>query len=173
MICHFGLRLFHILVPRGSVLALVALSRFMQELLKRMLTELDTAYFKPNGFTKKRQRFRREVDSVMQEVEFEASQWNSSGGPVKFYVNISIGFSDIPMKDGKPALTGMGRIHRIASGAPAQFDLTPVNNDSIRSQLLALLPQALSELPKHYEDVRGQAKTGWHTPIPVPDKWRA
>jgi hypothetical protein len=143
----------------------------MQELLKSMLTELHAAYFKPNGFTKERQRFRREVDTVMQQVEFQSSQWNSSDGPVRFYVNISVGFSDIPMKDGKPALPGRGRIRGLASNAPAQFYLTSTNYGSIRSQLLALFPQALSELPKHYEDVRSRAKAGWHTPIPLPDTW--
>src|SRR5262245_26053860 len=136
----------------------------MQKPLKRLIAELHTAYFKPNGFKKERQRFRRDLDTVMQEVEFQSSQWNSPDGPVTFYVNISIGFTDIPMKDGKPALTGKGRIGGLVSGAPAQFDLTPINHESIRGELLALLPQALSKLPKHYDDVRSRARAGWHTP---------
>lgn len=77
------------------------------------------------------------------------------------------------MKEGKPALTGSGRIEELASGAPAHFDLTLTNFESIRSDLLALIPQALSELPKHYEDVRTRAKAGLHTPIPLPETWRA
>lgn len=109
----------------------------------------------------------------MQEVEFQSSQWNSSDGPVKFYVNISVGFTDIPVKDGKPALTGSGRIDGLVSDAPAQFDLTPATYESIRSQLLAFLSKALSELPKHYEDIRNRARGGWHTPIPLPETWRA
>jgi hypothetical protein len=145
----------------------------MQVSLKRLIAELHTAYFKPNGFKKERQRFRRDVDAVMQEVEFQSSAWNSSDRPVTFYVNISVWFADIPMKDGKPALTGSGRICGLVSDAPAQFDLTTTNYESIRSDLLAFLPQALSELPKHYEDVRSRAKAGWITPIPLPDTWRA
>jgi hypothetical protein len=144
----------------------------VKEPLKRLIAELHTAYFKPNGFKKERQRFRRDVDMAMQQVEFQSSQWNSSDGPVTFYVNISVGFADIPMQNGKPTMTGTGRIAGLVSDAPAQFDLTHTNFDSIRDQLLALVPQALSELPKHYDDVRSRAREGLHTPIPLPATWR-
>lgn len=60
----------------------------MQEALKRLIFELHTAYFKPNGFKKARQRFRRDVEMVMQEVGFQSSSWNSAGKPIRFYVNI-------------------------------------------------------------------------------------
>jgi hypothetical protein len=123
----------------------------MQPLIKSLITDLHAAYFKPNGFKKERQRFHRVIDTAMQEVEFQSSQWNSSDGPITFYVNVSVGFTDIPMKDGKPAMTGKGRLGGLASGAPAQFDLTLANCDDTRSQLLSLLPQALIELPKHYD----------------------
>jgi hypothetical protein len=145
----------------------------MQEPLKCLIAALHAAYFKPNGFKKERQRFRRDVDTIMQEVEFQSSSWNSSGGPVTFYVNLSVGFTDIPMRDGKTALTGTGRIDGFVPDAPKQFDLTSINYESILSELLTFLPQALSELPKHYEDVRSRARAGWHTPIPLPDTWRA
>ena len=56
----------------------------MQQLLKSLITELHTAFFKPNGFTKERHRFRRVIDTAMQEVEFQSSQWNSSDGPITF-----------------------------------------------------------------------------------------
>ena len=145
----------------------------MQESLKRLITELHTAYFKPSGFKKERQHFRRDVDNVMQDVEFQSSSWNSSGGPVTFYVNVRVGFADIPMKDGKPEFTGWGRIQGLVPDAPAQYHLTPTNYESIRSELLASIPQALSELPRHYEDVRTRALAGWSTPIPLPDTWQA
>lgn len=144
----------------------------MQPLIKSLIAELHAAYFKPNGFKKERQRFRRLVDTAMLEIEFQCSQWNSSGGPITFYVNVSVGFTDIPMEDGKPAMTGSGRLDGLVPGAPAQFDLTPTNHNDTLSQLLSLLPQALSELPKHYDDVRNRAKAGWHTPIPLPETWR-
>lgn len=145
----------------------------MQPLIKSLITELHTAYFKPNGFKKERQRFRRVIETAMQEVEFQSSQWNVLEGPITFYVNVSVGFTDIPMKDGKPTTTGNCRIGGLVSGAPSQFDLLPATYDDIRGQLLSLLPQALFELPKHYDDVRNRAKAGWHTPIPLPETWRA
>lgn len=144
----------------------------MHDLLKRLLTELHAGYFKPNGFSKERQRFRRVVDDVMQEVDFQSSQWNSSSGPTRFYVNISMGFTDIPMQDGKPALTGTGRIAGLAAGAPSEFDLTMDSYDAIKEQVLMLLPRALSTLPQHYDDVRSRARVGLHTPIPLPESWR-
>jgi hypothetical protein len=145
----------------------------MQELIKNLLTELHDLYFKPNGFTKKRNRFYRKVDTVMHEVEFQSSQWNTKGDPITFYINIRIGFTDIPMKDGKPALTGMGRIDGFVPETPAQYDLTLTNYNSIRDELLKSLPKAMIQLPKHYDDVRKRARNGLHTPIPLPETWRA
>jgi hypothetical protein len=144
----------------------------MQAILKNLLSELHTLYFKPNGFTKKRHRFSRQVDSVMQEIEFQSSQWNSAGEPVGFYVNIHCGFADILMRDGKPALTGTGRIEGLAPGAHAMFDLTRPNFAAIRDQLIPLLATAMRELPEHYEDIRTRAQQGWHTPVPLPATWR-
>ena len=69
----------------------------MHALLKNLLADLHSAYFKPNGFGKSRQRFRRARNNVVEEVEFQSSQWNSSGDPPRFYVNVSVGFSDISM----------------------------------------------------------------------------
>lgn len=145
----------------------------MQQLLKSLIAELHDAYFKPNGFKKERQRFRRVIDVAMQEVEFQSSQWNCSDGPITFYVNVLLGFFDIPMNDGKLAMTGWGRLPGLASAAPPQFDLTPANYDEIRRQLIILLPLALAELPRHYSDVRNRASVGLHTPIPLPDSWRS
>jgi hypothetical protein len=145
----------------------------MKPSLKSLLAELHTAYFKPNGFKKERQRFRRDLDSVMQVVEFQSSAWNAADGPVTFYVNFLLGFADIPIKDGKPELTGSGRIQGLVPQAPAQFDLTHKKYESIRQDLLVYIPLALVELPKHYEDVRSRAQTGLYTPIPLPKTWQA
>jgi hypothetical protein len=144
----------------------------MKPLLNSLLGELHTEYFKLNGFKKERQRFRRDFDSMMQVVEFQSSSWNAADGPVTFYVNILLGFADIPIKDGKPALTGSGRIQGLVPQAPAQFGLTPENYESIRQDLLVYIPLALVELPKHYADVRSRAQAGMYTPIPLPKTWR-
>jgi Domain of unknown function (DUF4304) len=143
----------------------------MQEPLKQLISDLHVAFFKPNGFKKLRHRFRRDLEEIMQEVQFESSSWNSTGAPIRFYVNISVGFADVLMKSGKAELTGTGRISHLVPGAPEQFDLAAINSKDIYADLLALLPCALSELPKHYQIVRSRAQEGWYTPIPLPASW--
>jgi Domain of unknown function (DUF4304) len=145
----------------------------MSPLLKDLLSELHQLYFKPNGFSKTRQRFRRDIDVAMQEVEFQSSQWNSAADPTRFYVNVSLGFADIPMRDGKPALTGTTRVHSLVPGAPPHYDLTAENHAQVREELLQSIPQALAELPKHHEDVRTYALRGSHCVIPIPSLWRS
>lgn len=143
----------------------------MQQLLKTFISDLHSTYFKPNGFKKERQRFRRNIDKVTQEIEFQSSSWNSSGEPITFYVNISVWFDDIQPKSGEP-LKGSGRIEGLVPAAPPHFDLTPKNYKKLLRDLYAIIPQALSVLPEHYEDVRTRAKKGLYTPIPLPDNWR-
>lgn len=137
----------------------------MQLLLKKLLTELHILYFKPNGFKKKAQRFNREKDKVMQGVDFQSSSWNSKGGAITFYVNIKIGFIDIPMKNGLPEMTGAARIDGLCSDCPPQFDLCDENFITIRDLLLNSLPIAMREVTKHYEVVRQGAVKGSHTHI--------
>ncbi len=144
----------------------------MQEILGTLLGDLHALYFKPNGFKKQRQRFSRCVGSVMQEVGFQFSQWNSVGQPITFYVNVCCGFADIPLRDGKPALSGTGRLGGLATGAPAEFHLSPASYAAIRAQLLHYLPAAIKALPDHYEVVRARARQGYSTPIPLPDTWQ-
>jgi hypothetical protein len=145
----------------------------MQPLLKGLLSDLHAGFFKPNGFAKKRQRFQRDVDAVMQEVDFQSSQWNSRTDPIRFYVNVSVGFADIPVKDDKPALTGRARIPGLVPGAPPHYDLTPDSYAEIRDSLLKAIPSALAALPQHYEDVRACALRGSHCVIPIPESWRS
>ena len=141
--------------------------------MQELLGDLHALYFKPQGFKKQRQRFTRCVDSVMQEVGFQSSQWNSVGQPLTFYVNVCCGFTDIPRRDGTAVLPGMGRLGGLAAGAPAEFHLTPASYAAIRAQLLHYLPIAVSALPDHYEVVRARAQKGYSTPIPLPDTWQA
>ena len=148
-------------------------ARHMQELLGTLLSDLHALYFKPSGFKKQRQRFSRLVGSVMQEVGFQSSQWNATGQPITFYVNVCCGFADIPLRDGKAALSGTGRLGGLAAGAPAEFHLTSASYAAIRAQLLHHLPIAISALPDHYEVVRTRAQQGYFTPIPLPDTWQA
>ena len=144
----------------------------MQPLLKSLLSELHAGYFKPNGFSKKRQRFRRDIKGVVQEIDFQSSQWNSANRPISFYVNILIGFSDIPMKEDKPLLSGQARISGLVPGAPPHYDLTPESYSDVRGELLRAIPSALEALPLHYEDVRAYALRGSRCIIPIPDSWK-
>jgi hypothetical protein len=145
----------------------------VQPVLKHLLSELHERYFKPTGFSKTRQRFRRNVGVAMQEVDFQSSQWNSQSDPIRFYVNVSVGFADIPMKDGKPALTGSSRLSDLVPEAPKHYDLTPENCAELLDQLLDWIPRALALLPDHYEDVRTHALRGSHCVLPIPTSWRS
>ena len=144
----------------------------MQEILGTLLGDLHALYFKPSGFKKQRQRFSRLADGVMQEIGFQSSQWNSVGQPITFYVNVCFSFADIPLRVGKAALSGTGRLGGLAVGAPAEFHLAPASYAAIRAQLLHYLPIAITSLPDHYEDVRARAQKGYSTPIPLPDTWQ-
>ena len=144
----------------------------MQEIVGTLLSDLHALYFKPNGFKKQRQRFGRLAGSVMQEVGFQSSQWHSVGQHITFYVNVCFGFADIPPRDGKAVLSGTGRLGGLATGAPAEFHLTPASYAAIRAQLLHYLPIAIGALPDHYEVVRARAQKGYSTPIPLPDTWQ-
>ena len=109
---------------------------------------------------------------VMQQIEFQSSAWNSKDAPARFYVNINIGFADIPTKDGTSGFAGSGRLTGLVAEAPPHYDLTPENYDEVLAELLTHLPVALAEIPKHYADVRERAEKGLCTPIPLPETWR-
>jgi hypothetical protein len=145
----------------------------MQPILRLLLSELHESYFKPSGFSKGKQRFRRDVGPAMQEVYFQSSQWNSQSDPIRFYVEISVGFADIPIEDGKPALTGSARLPGLVPEAPPHHDLTRENHSKLRDELLDWIPRALALLPDHYEDVRSHALRGSHCVLPVPASWRS
>ena len=144
----------------------------MSPILRRLLSELQPLYFKPNGFLKRKQRFARDVSTVMQEVEFQSSQWNSVDGPTRFYINVSIGFTDVPMADGKPVMSGTSRLSGLSAGARSEYDLIPESYDEVRDEILQSIPVALEALPSHYEDVRAYALRGSHCIIPIPESWR-
>ena len=133
-------------------------SRDVQELLGALLDELHALYFKPDGFKKQRQRFNRRLDNVIQEVGFQSSQWNATGQPITFYVNVCCGFTDLPLRGGKTVLSVKGRLDGLAAGAPAEFHLVPASYAAIRAQLLHHLPIAISVLPHHYEVIRTRAR---------------
>ncbi len=145
----------------------------MQEALKQLLSELHGAYFRSNGFKKVRNKFQRESDGVRQEVEFQSSQWNAEGVSIRFYVNVRIGFPDLPPR---PATSGgyhgEGRLAGIVSGVPAHHDLSDATASDIRGELIASFTKLFEVLPEHYDGVRKRAAQGWASMIPIPDSWK-
>jgi len=137
----------------------------MQDILKRLITELHEDCFKPNGFNKTGGRFLRTDGLARQKLMFSASRWNSTDGPVSFTIYFWLEFTDITYDDsspysGLPLSTLAGYIGNLVPDALGSFDLTPANYERIRSHLLEILPRALQEWPKHYEKVRSQLKKG-------------
>ena len=137
----------------------------MQDILKRMVTELHQACFKPNGFKKTGGNFLRTDGVARQTLQFSASRWNSANSPVQFSIYIWLAFTDITYDAGSPFAgsplsTYCSHLGTLAPDAPPFFELTAANYESIKSQLLMLLPCAIMEWPKHYEPVRGQLREG-------------
>jgi len=131
----------------------------MQDPLKRLIAELHSAFFKPNGFKKERTRFCRTVDTAVQEMLFQSSRWNSADSPISFSIYVYLGFTDIPRQDGGQSFASMGHIAGLVPGRPPLFPLTPHNYEATKKQILEWLPQAVAEWPKHYEDVRRLLKS--------------
>jgi len=135
----------------------------MQDILKRMVKELHEACFKPSGFKKTGGSFIRMDGVAKQTVKFSASRWNSANSPVQFSIYIYLEFTDITHGDGSlfaglPLSTGIAYLGSLVPEAPPFYELTPANYESIKNQLLEILPRAFVEWPKHYEPVRSRLK---------------
>jgi hypothetical protein len=135
----------------------------MQDILKRLVTELHEACFKPNGFKKIGGRFLRTDGLARQKLMFSSSRWNSANGPVSFSIHIWLAFTDITYDDsspfsGSPLSTYISHLYELVPEAPPHYDLTADNYESIKNQLLVILPRALLEWPKHYEIVRSRLR---------------
>jgi hypothetical protein len=135
----------------------------LQDILKRLVTELHGACFKPNGFKKTGGSFIRTDGVARQTLKFSSSRWNSTNSPVQFSIYIWLAFTDIAHDDGSPFAgsplsTYIAHLGAIAPEAPPFFELTATNYESIKSQLLEILPRAFVEWPKHYEPIRSRLK---------------
>jgi hypothetical protein len=137
----------------------------MQDILKRMVTELHKACFKPNGFKKSGGNFLRTEGVARQKLMFHSSRWNSANSPVQFSIYIWLEFTDITYDDGSPFAgsplsTYSAHLGALVPDAPPFFELTAANYENIKGQLLVMLPRAILEWPKHYERVRSQLRKG-------------
>jgi hypothetical protein len=61
-------------------------------------SELHLSVFKPRGYTKLRRTFRKEEVRYSLAFQFQGSDWNSAGSPWRFYLNVGLGFLDIPRR---------------------------------------------------------------------------
>ncbi len=137
----------------------------MQDILKRMVKELHEACFKPNGFKKTGGGFLRTDGAARQKLKVSSSRWNSADSPVQFYIHIWLEFTDITYDvgspfSGLPLSTYIADLGALVPEAPPFFELTAANYESIKNQLLVMLPRAFLEWPKHYERVRSQLRKG-------------
>jgi len=137
--------------------------RAMQDILKRLVAELHVACFKPHGFKKSGGSFIRTDGVARQTLKISSSRWNSADRPVSFSIYIWLAFTDITHDDGSPFAgsplsTYIAHLGVLAPEAPPFFELTAANYESIKSQLLEILPRAFVEWPKHYEPVRSRLK---------------
>jgi len=137
----------------------------MQDILKRMVKELHESCFKPNGFKKTGGSFLRTDGVARQKLQFSSSRWNSANSPVEFSIYIWLEFTDITYDGGSPfsgfpLSTYIAHLGALVPEAPPFFELTAANFESIKSQLLVILPRAFVEWPKRYEDVRSQLRKG-------------
>jgi hypothetical protein len=137
----------------------------MQDILKRMVKELHETCFKPNGFKKTGGSFLRTDGVARQTLKFSSSRWNSANSPVQFSIYIWLEFTDITYDvgspySGLPLSTYIAHLCTLVPEAPPFFELTAANYESIKSQLLVMLPRAFLEWPKHYEPVRVQLGKG-------------
>jgi len=135
----------------------------MQDILKRLVTELHVACFKPNGFKKTGGNFLRTDGLAIQKLQISSSRWNSANSPVQFSIYIWLAFTDITYDGdspfaGSPLSTYISHLYALVPNTPPFFDLTADNYESIKSQLLEILPRAFAEWPKHYEPVRSRLK---------------
>ena len=137
--------------------------RTMQDILKRLVKELHETCFKPNGFKKSGGNFLRIDGLARQKLQISSSRWNSANGPVQFSIYIWLSFTDITYDVGSPFAglplsTYISHLYALVPEAPPHYHLTADNYESIKSQLLEILPRAFAEWPKHYEPVRSRLK---------------
>ena len=138
------------------------------------IRSLHDSFFKPHGFRKTRNRFRREADGLIEFVDFQGSAWNSADEPWTFYINIGLGFTDLPLRENlwmKEAY-GSGRIEGLVENSPPQFEYSPCSEDDLKETIVSFVIEALSNLPKHREVVYERAKRGLVSPIPLPSRWK-
>ena len=148
----------------------------MKEAANLFFRDLHKNYFKRRGFKKTRNRFRRERDRVIELVDFQGSAFNSRGEPWNFYVNIGLGFVDLPLTTGvglHREAYGIGRIEQLVEAAPSKFSYHESARDDLLETLPSLIDSALEGLGSYEAEVYKRALNGHRSPIPIPNTWKS
>ena len=147
----------------------------MRPLISRFFTELHKTTMKPLGFRKERHRFVRENGDRTEIVDFQGSSWNSREGPWRFYINIAIGFHDVPHKAGKGLWScahACGRIGALVKDASPHFDLDDKSYSTLMHMIPELIAAAMAALPPVLPRAHERARQGFlFSPLPVPGTW--
>lgn len=117
----------------------------------RFFSELQKQYLKQLGYKKERRTFSRETPEYIERIQFQGSQWNSSGEPWRFYINVGVQFRDLPRRQPDrdfPNTHAHGRIETLVSMGGGYFDLTEQNIEGMLEKISTLVTKASSALPK-------------------------
>lgn len=144
----------------------------VRDLGTKFAAQLHSECFKAAGFTKRGATFSRAQSSHVELINIQGSSWNSGEEPWIFYINIRVHFPELPARtNANVAYHAEGRLNRIVSGAPPQFELTRSNFGDLVAEIGSLSQAACAALPHHLALLRARASRGLFSPIPVPDGW--
>lgn len=122
------------------------------------VSTLHVRYMKHAGFKKKNSTFSRLRSGYDEHYNIQGSAWNSAGSAWRFYVNCAISFPDIPVRS--PG-TGMWKYHAhtrlrtLVTGAPGEFDVTELNQESVLVQLSTLIESCADYFARRHQMLRG------------------
>lgn len=117
----------------------------------RFFSALQKQHLKQRGYKKERRTFSRETPEYIERIQFQGSQWNSSGEPWRFYINVGIQFRDLPLRQPDrdfPNTHAHGRIETLVSTGGGFFELTEQNTEEMLKKISALATRASNALPK-------------------------
>ncbi|WP_172205390.1 DUF4304 domain-containing protein [Niveibacterium sp. COAC-50] len=125
---------------------------------------------KAMGFKKQGRNFTRKSEGYTERVSVQGSSWNSGDEPWHFYINVAVAIDGVPLRE-TSKFHADGRLERLAPSAPAAYDLTAANLESLAIEISGYVMEACCRIPDALHDVRTRALQGWYSPLPVPDTW--
>lgn len=130
----------------------------MNDLMKRITTNIHAEYLKTMGFKKNRQRFCLTSTNYIVHLDFQSSSWNTLRISSIFYLNIGVQFTDLPPNPywtGIPDTHWAGRIHSLVSSAPHQWKCDEKTDiQSLIREIAGLITQGLTEIQKRATDMK-------------------